>query len=97
MRIFPIDHNSIVLSFPGVGDVHVTQTDDGAVELLYFDHCKITIRGSHKHEPRVTVESDEYATHLRICEVESKWATVITSYQGGGESNEYREVSERNG
>ena len=94
MRISPIDHNRVILDFPGVGSIHVSRTDDGTVELLYYDHCKITIRGSHKREPLVTVASDEYVTHLRVCEPESKWATLVIDSQEGGESNG-REVSER--
>lgn len=87
MRIFPIDHNSIILNFPGVGDIHVSQIEGGVVELLYYDHCKITIQGMHKNEPRVNVESDEYATHLCVCETESKWATVIIKSLGIRENN----------
>ncbi len=75
MRIFPSDHNSIIIQTMA-GSIHVYDKDaseSGEVEVHYYDHFSMKIKGTHKHRPTVIIDSDEYPTRLKIEETESKW------------------------
>lgn len=54
------------------GHVHVV--DDGdTTRISLYDHFEVTIEGTHKNHPTVTIDSDEYPTGLVIRETERPW------------------------
>lgn len=71
MRIFRCEKNYIILHTPN-GHIHVYE-EKGLTKICYYDHVKIEIEGKHKHQPTMTIDSDEFETYLEVKESESKW------------------------
>ena len=72
MKILPYARNGIICD-TRVGSIHVTEDDDGEVEIYYSDHFTLKIKGKHKQVPLVTIDSEEFLTRLDVLETGSIW------------------------
>jgi hypothetical protein len=60
----------------GGHNIHISLNEEGLPEISVRDHCTVRVLGVHKDSPTIIVDSDEYRTHLRIEDSESKWESV---------------------
>lgn len=49
------------------------------MEISMHDHFSLSIIGRHKENPTISIDSDEYATGLKIDETEGEWNRVSIS------------------
>lgn len=81
MTIRTVDRDHIIIDTPQ-GSVHVgveltskKGTTTSVTKIYWNDHASITLFGSHKKEPTIFVDSEEYPTNIVVKEPEGPWLT----------------------
>lgn len=76
MIINVMDDECVIVQTPQ-GSLHVKIDKRWQTTEIYWnDHAKITLQGSHKKNPTLTVDTEEYPTHLQVKMSEGKWASM---------------------